>query len=138
MVLWKCAIIINKKNFCIVKGEMGGMIEYIKLCMLPFLVSFALTWIIVLNVCIAEKYDGKTKRTVKNKKILLICPYFVKYIRLRTEILCYFLEILLLCQLILGILFGKQYLFTIRSILINLLIVFPYYIILYLFHFKNF
>lgn len=52
------------------------MIEYIKLCMLPFLVSLALTWIIVLNVCIAEKYDSKTKRTVKNKK------------RLRTEILC--------------------------------------------------
>lgn len=129
MVLWKCATIINKKNFCIiklniVKGEMGGMIEYIKLCMLPFLVSLALTWIIVLNVCIAEKYDSKTKRTVKNKKILLICPYFVKYIRLRTEILCYFLEILLLCQLIFGILFSKQYLLAIRPILINLLILF--------------
>ena len=55
------------------------MIEYIKLCMVPFLVSSAFTWIITLNVCIAEKYDGKTERKIKCKKMLMVCPYFVKY-----------------------------------------------------------
>lgn len=108
----------------IVQGEPGGMIEYIKLCMVPFLVSSAFTWIITLNVCIAEKYDGKTERKIKNKKMLMVCPYFVKYMRLRTEIFCYFLEILLLCQLVFGILFNKQYAITTRPILINLVILF--------------
>lgn len=68
------------------------MIEYIKLCMVPFLVSSAFTWIITLNVCIAEKYDGKTARKIKCKKMLMVYPYFVKYMRLRTEILCYFIS----------------------------------------------
>ncbi len=100
------------------------MIEYIRLCMIPFLLSFAFTWGIVLNVCIAETYDGKTKRKVKSKKTLMVCPYFVKYMRLRTEILYYFLEILLLCQFTFGILFHKQYVLAIRPVLINLLILF--------------
>ena len=35
---------------------------------------------------------AKTERKIKNKKMLMVCPYFVKYMRLRTEILCCFIS----------------------------------------------
>ena len=45
-----------------------------------------------LLVNIVQGELGKTARKIKCKKMLMVCPYFVKYMRLRTEILCYFIS----------------------------------------------
>lgn len=46
----------NRMKLKVVQGELGGMMEYIKLCMVPFLVSFAFTWIITLNVVVLNLF----------------------------------------------------------------------------------
>lgn len=79
--------------------------KYISGCLLPVLIGFAVCKFFVTSVCVCEMYDTKTEREMSEagRKSLFICPGFTKYIRFRTEFICFLLQGIFVFQLVVGI-----------------------------------
>ena len=97
--------------------------DYITMCIIPCIIGTVISCFFVVNVCMAEKYDGKTTREIRNKKLLVIVPRFIRYMRLRTEIICFVIEIFLCIQIICGTFFLKEYIVMYRKMFFDFLLI---------------